>query len=82
MLETLSLTVSRQAELLADLAVGPAVGDPGQDAPLLRREAGQLLVAEQVLALAQAVKAEERGWLPMPADPTPPREFSTSVDSS
>jgi len=55
------LTVSRQAELLADLAVGPAVGDPGQDAPLLRREAGQLLVAEQVLALAQAVKAEERG---------------------
>jgi hypothetical protein len=47
--------------LLADLAIGPVVGDPGQDAPLLRREAGQLLVAEQVLAPAQAVKAEERG---------------------
>ena len=50
-----------QPKVLADLAVGAAVGDLGEDALLLGGQAGQLLVAEQVLALAQAVKAEERG---------------------
>jgi hypothetical protein len=43
-----------QAQLLADLPVGPALGDQPEDALLLRRQPGQFLVAEQVLALAES----------------------------
>ena len=50
-----------QAELAGDLAVGAALGDQGEDALLLGGEAGQLLVLEQVLALAEAVPPPEQG---------------------
>src|SRR5581483_2907434 len=40
-----------QVELVADLLVGLAVGDGGEDSLLLRGEPGELLVLQQVLAL-------------------------------
>ena len=43
-------------ELLPDLLVRLAVGDRFEDALLLGREPGQLLVPHEVLALAQAVQ--------------------------
>jgi hypothetical protein len=45
-----------QVEFLADLLVGPAGGDLLQDPFLLGRQAGEALVLEQVLALAEPVK--------------------------
>src|SRR5881394_451901 len=45
-----------QLQPAADLAVRVALGDQGQDALLLRRQPGQALVAEQVLALAQPLQ--------------------------
>src|SRR6266540_4879832 len=45
-----------EAEFFADLLVGLAVGHQLQDPLLLGREAGQLLVLHQVLALAEAVQ--------------------------
>src|SRR6266511_563497 len=45
-----------EMELLADLPVGLAVRDEGQDPLLLGGQPGQALVAHQVLALAEAVQ--------------------------
>jgi hypothetical protein len=49
-----------QVELLADLPVRLAVGHEREDALLLRGQAGELLVPQQVLALAEPVEHRAR----------------------
>jgi hypothetical protein len=56
MLEVVLDRLLGQAQLTGDLTVGVALGDQPEDPLLLGRQAGQLLVLEQVLALAQPVQ--------------------------